>query len=282
LLETDNLKMKRFYIAVALFAGFTACKNDTTKETKNDTTKVVNAKPVPGEAIQIDPTKRYIFLTWDDSPQPPGTVISKKIFLEENVKATFFAVGFNQVGPFKKRIIDSLRSGYPQFLLANHSYSHGFNDKYSKFYSAASADSAYNDFIRNEKDLNIGVKIIRLPGNNTWASNGKISGQKSDNPLIKRLDSTGYKIVGWDMEWTQAPGKKQPKESVEQMLAKLNQKLDEGSTNESNMIVILSHDRIFEKTQYADSLRKFIQVLKKDSRNVFETIDHYPGMQNKK
>lgn len=274
--------MKKKYLTFLLLAGMTACKNDTTKEIKNDTTKIVATKPIPGDAIQLDPNKRYIFLTWDDSPQPPGTVNSKKVFLEENIKATFFAVGFNQVGPFKKRIIDSLRTGYPQFLLANHSYSHGFNDKYSKFYSAASADSAYNDFIRNEKDLDIAVKIIRLPGNNTWASNGKISGQKSDNPLIKRLDSTGYKIVGWDMEWTQAPGKKQPKESVEQMIAKLNQKLDEGSTNESNMIVILSHDRLFEKAQYTDSLRKFIQVLKKDSRNVFETIDHYPGMQHKK
>lgn len=281
LFEIQLFSMKRFYVSILLFVTIASCKNNPNKEIKTDSTKAVAPTPIPGSAIQLDPNKRYIFLTWDDSPQPPGTVNSKKIFLEENVKATFFAVGFNQVGPFKKRIIDSLRNGYPQFLLANHSFSHGFNDKYSKFYSPASTDSAYNDFLRNERDLNIGVKIIRLPGNNTWASNGKISGQKADNPLIKRLDSTGYKIVGWDMEWTQAPGKKQPKESVEQMLAKLNQKLDEGSTNEANMIVILSHDRLFEKPQYADSLRKFIQVLKKDNRNVFETIDHYPGMQKK-
>jgi hypothetical protein len=30
-----------------------------------------------------------------------------------------------------------------------------------------------------------------------------------------------------------------------------------------------------------DSLKAFIAILKKDPRNVFETIDHYPLVQNK-
>lgn len=273
-------------IAVTAVAGViatsTSCKSGADKSVKKDSAQqTVATKPVPGTPIKYDSSKRYIFLTWDDSPQPPGTTNCRKIFHEEGVKSTFFAVGFNQVGPFKKRLIDSIRAGYPEVLLANHSFSHGFNDKYSTFYSTEKTDTAYNDFMRNEKELGIGVKIIRLPGNNTWASNGKIHGQKAENPLIKKLDAAGYKIVGWDMEWSQVPKAKAPKESVEEMLAKLNQKLDEGSTNEANMIVILSHDRLFEKQQYADSLRKFIQVLKKDPRNVFETLDHYPSVQNK-
>jgi hypothetical protein len=190
-------------------------------------------------------------------------------------------VGFNQVGPWKKRIIDSLRNDYPQFLLANHSFSHGFNDKYSKFYSPAMTDSALNDFLRNEKDLKIPVKIIRLPGNNTWASNGIISGQKAENPLIVKLDKMGYKIVGWDIEWGQLGKQKAPKESAEDMVKKVTQKFEDGSTNQPNAIVILSHDRLFEKKQFADSLSKFISILKQDKRNVFETIDHYPTVQNK-
>lgn len=273
-------------IAITAVAGIittsTSCKSGADKSAKKDSAQqTVATKPVPGTPIKYDSSKRYIFLTWDDSPQPPGTTNCRKIFHEEGVKSTFFAVGFNQVGPFKKRLIDSIRAGYPEVLLANHSFSHGFNDKYSTFYSTEKTDTAFNDFMRNEKELGIGVKIIRLPGNNTWASNGKIHGQKAENPLIKKLDAAGYKIVGWDMEWSQVPKAKAPKESVEEMLAKLNQKLDEGSTNEANMIVILSHDRLFEKQQYADSLRKFIQVLKKDPRNVFETLDHYPSVQNK-
>ncbi len=243
----------------------------------SDSTKTAVAKPVPGSPIKYDSSKRYIFLTWDDSPQPPGTTNCKAIFHEAGVKATFFAVGFNQVGPLKKRLIDSIRNGYPQFLLANHSFSHGFNDKYAKFYSMP--DSALKDFLRNEKELQIPVKIIRLPGNNTWAFHGNIRGQKANNPLIKQLDSLGYNIIGWDLEWGQQKKIKAPQESAVEMVKRINQKFDDGNTNDQNAIVILSHDRLFEKAQFTDSLRKFISLLKQDPRNVFETIDHYPSVQ---
>lgn len=268
---------------IAVLSLLAACNNTGSpkKEGIDSTKPAVAAKPKPGTPIKYDSSKRYIYLTWDDSPQPPGTVNCKNVFREQGIKATFFSVGFNQVGPWKKRIIDSLRNDYPQFLLANHSFSHGFNDKYSKFYSPAMTDSALNDFLKNEKELNIQVKIIRLPGNNTWASNGNIQGQKANNPLIKKLDSLGYKIVGWDIEWGQQNKMKAPKESVEEMIKKVNQKFEDGSTNQANSIVILSHDRLFEKKQFADSLSRFISILKQDKRNVFETIDHYPLIQNK-
>jgi len=260
----------------------TGCKNNSSDSKQGaDSAKTVAAKPVPGSAIKLDSSKRYIYLTWDDSPQPPGTVNCKNVFQAEGIKATFFSVGFNQVGPFKKRLIDSIRNGYPQFLLANHSFSHGFNDKYSKFYNPAMTDSALNDFLKNEKLLGVPVKIIRLPGNNTWASNGNIQGQKSNSELVKRLDSLGYKIVGWDLEWSQQGKKKEPKESAEEMVKRVNQKFEDGSTNQQNAIVILSHDRLFEKKQFADSLSRFISILKADKRNVFETIDHYPSIQQK-
>jgi peptidoglycan/xylan/chitin deacetylase (PgdA/CDA1 family) len=255
-----------------------SCYNSSNNSGNNNKDSLAKqTKIIPGTPIKYDSTKRYIFLTWDDCPQPPGTINCRKIFKEEGVKATFFGVGFNQVGPMKKRIIDSLRNEYPQFLLANHSFSHGFNDKYTTFYN--SPDSAYNDFMRNEKELGITIKIIRLPGNNTWADNGKISGQKADNTVVKKLDASGYKIVGWDLEWSQKGREKAPKESVNEMIKKVNQQFDDGSSFQQNMIVILSHDRLFEKQQYADSLRKFITILKQDQRNVFETIDHYPTVQ---
>ncbi|MEI6086625.1 MAG: polysaccharide deacetylase family protein [Bacteroidota bacterium] len=267
---------------LALVVILSACKNNgADNKAAKDSSNMALAKPLPGSAIKLDSSKRYIYLTWDDSPQPPGTVNCKSVFRTQGIKATFFGVGFNQVGPWKKRIIDSIRNDYPQFLLANHSFSHGFNDKYSKFYSPAMTDSAFNDFIRNEKELKVPVKIIRLPGNNTWASNGIISGQKAENPLIVKLDKMGYKIVGWDIEWGQLGKQKAPRESADEMVKRVNMKFEDGSTNQPNAIVILSHDRLFEKKQFADSLSKFINILKQDKRNIFETIDHYPTVQNK-
>lgn len=270
-------------LSVLALAAMVACNNSSTDKKAGDSTAAAAAPSAakPGDPIKYDSSKRYIYLTWDDSPQPPGTVNCKNVFREEGIKATFFAVGFNQVGPQKKRLIDSVRSSYPQFLLANHSFSHGFRDQYAKFYSPAMTDSAFNDFIRNEKDLKIPVKIIRLPGNNTWASNGQIDGQKSENALVKKLDAAGYKIIGWDLEWHQAAKAKAPKETVDEMLKMIEQRFQDEYTHEPNSIVILSHDRLFEKKENADSLRKFITELKKDPRNVFETIDHYPTVQKK-
>ena len=267
---------------MALVVILSACKNNgADNKAAKDSSNMAIAKPLHGSVIKLDSSKRYIYLTWDDSPQPPGTVNCKTVFREQGIKATFFGVGFNQVGPWKKRIIDSIRNDYPQFLLANHSFSHGFNDKYSKFYAPSMTDSALNDFLRNEKELKVPVKIIRLPGNNTWASNGIISGQKAENPLIVKLDKMGYKIVGWDIEWGQLGKQKAPKESAVEMVKRVNMKFEDGSTNQPNAIVILSHDRLFEKKQFADSLSKFINILKQDKRNIFETIDHYPTVQNK-
>jgi peptidoglycan/xylan/chitin deacetylase (PgdA/CDA1 family) len=271
--------LKRASSIILTLCLLAACSNGPDTKKAGDSTVAVDNKPKYGAPIKYDSSKRYIFLTWDDSPQPPGTVNCRAVFQSEGVKATFFSVGFNQVGPWKKRLIDSLRNGYPQFLLANHSFSHGFNDKYAKFYSSSFTDSALNDFLKNEAILKIPVKIIRLPGNNTWASNGEIHGQKANNPLIIKLDSLGYKIIGWDMEWGQQSKMKAPKESATEMVKRINQHFDEGNTNQPNTIVILSHDRLFEKKAFVDSLTRFITLLKEDKRNVFETIDHYPTVQ---
>jgi peptidoglycan/xylan/chitin deacetylase (PgdA/CDA1 family) len=268
-------------IWLGLFGFLFACKNkqNNTPTIKKDSV-VVKAVLKPGDPMKLDSSKRYIYLTWDDSPQPPGTTVCKSVFHQQGVKATFFVVGGNQVGPHKTRIVDSLRNAYPEFLMANHSFSHANingKDNYGLFYKRA--DSAVVDFLKNETALQVGVKIIRLPGNNAWAGKGKIQGPKSTLEVCKRLDSLGYKIIGWDIEWNQS--KAAPKESVAEMVKKVNDKFESGYTYEQNCLVILSHDRLFAKPQYADSLNKFISILKQDPRNVFETIDHYPLVMRK-
>ncbi|MBX2931370.1 MAG: polysaccharide deacetylase family protein [Chitinophagaceae bacterium] len=269
----------RFFILIMIASSlFTSCKNSNNNQVNEDSLKNVQTKPTPGTPIQYDSSKRYIFLTWDDAPQPPGSNICKRIFEEQGVKATFFMVGMHQIDNRRKHFVDTIRNAYPQFLLANHSYSHGFQNKYSSFY--AKPDSAVKDFLHAEQVLNIPVKIIRFPGNPTWASKGQIKGTKATIPVAKILDSLGYHIIGWDVEWEFVGGNK-PKQTAEQMIAKVNQLFDNGNTYEPNCIVILAHDRMFSTTAHAAELEKFIAELKKDTRNVFETIDHYPSVQNK-
>lgn len=268
-------------IVFAAFLGsffISSCGNKQEKTgTSADSTKSsAIKKPAPGSSLTLDPNKKYIFLTWDDSPQPPGTTICYNVFKEEGVKATFFSVGMHyDIEPRRRRIIDTIRNGYPQFLLANHSYSHGFRDNYNTFYKLT--DSAIADFQKAEKLMSITVKIIRLPGRNSWANNGVVSGPKTSEKVARKLDSLGYKVIGWDIEWGFIRGNI-PKESPTQIMNLINSKFESEYTQEPNAMVILAHDRMFAKQPYTDSLRKLISLIKADSRFVFETIDHYPGI----
>jgi len=271
-----------FLLASSLLVlALAACNGGNKADSSADTTKTaVAAKATPGSPITLDPSKRYIYLTWDDSPQPPGTIISKRIFEEEGIKASFFAVGMHQdFEPRRKRLVDSIRSSYPQFLLANHSFSHGFRDNYDFFYTHI--DSAVNDFLKAEKALNIPVKIIRMPGRNNWASSGEVRGPKSSENVARKLDSLGYTVIGWDVEWEFIKGST-PKQGATELFNKINEKFESEYTNEPNAIVILAHDRMFQKPAHIDSLKKFISLLKQDSRNVFETVDHYPSVLRRK
>ena len=277
----NPIKKTLFALLPLVILVLISCNSGKDTKTATDSTKTaVVTKMTPGTPIKYDSSKRYIFLTWDDSPQPPGTTICKRIFKEEGVKATFFAVGMHHdIEPRRKRTIDSIRNEYPQFLLANHSYSHAFKDNYNFFYTHI--DSAVGDFIKAEKAMNIPVKIIRLPGRNTWASNGDVRGPKTSQLVAKHLDSLGYKIIGWDIEWQFIKGTT-PKQSPTELVKLINSKFESEYTQEPNAMVILAHDRMFQKSAHIDSLKRFIELLKEDKRNVFETIYHYPSVQRKK
>lgn len=274
------LSLYSFLVLSVSFSLLASCGSGSENKEANakDSTKPVSTAPVPGAAIPYDSTKRYIYLTWDDAPQPPGTNICKDIFLSEGIKATFFVVGMNKFGVERSRLLDTLGRNYPQLLVANHSYSHGFKNNYKSFY--AQPDSAIKDFLRNEAELKVPVKIIRLPGNNSWVGKDGIKGPKSTMNVCHALDSLGYSVIGWDIEWQFKNGNV-PVQSADEIVKEVNKKFQNYYANIPDNIVILAHDRMFEKPQYADSLRKVIETLKQDPRNVFETIDHYPGIKRK-
>jgi peptidoglycan-N-acetylglucosamine deacetylase len=235
------------------------------------------SKPQPGTPIHYDSSKRYVFLTFDDSPQPPGTNNCKHVFADQGVKATFFLVGMHtEFDPRRHKMLDSLRDGYPETLIANHSYSHGFRNHYRNYY--AHPDSAVRDLLRAQALMNVPVKIIRLPGSNAWVGKGENKGPGSTRAVRDKLDSMGYEVIGWDVEWSRKGGQL-PRESASEMVREVNYSLDQHKTNTPGAVVILAHDRMFAKQQYADSLARFIAILKQDPRNVFETIDHYPMVQ---
>ncbi|MDR3272476.1 MAG: polysaccharide deacetylase family protein [Flavobacteriaceae bacterium] len=237
--------------------------------------KTLNKKDTAEKVVMVKDTgKCYIYLTLDDGPQLPGTLNCKNILQENNIKATFFMIGEHYFGKEKELLVSSIEHD-PLFLVANHSNTHAFHNKYSYFYKCV--DSSVLDFEKAEHTLNLKSKIARLPGRNTWMVNKQLKGESSAFHVAKKLDSMGYSVYGWDIEWRFKNGDI-PIESASQMIKVVENAMKNNRTHQHKSVVILAHDRMFGKPQYADSLRKFITALKKDDRYVFETLENYDSL----
>ena len=231
-------------------------------------------QPIPTSIID-DSAKKYIYLSFDDGPQP-GTLETYDICRDNGIKATYFMIGLHTMSRKDGRdIVAKIKNGYPQFLLANHSFSHA-NGHYIDFYQHP--DRSLFDFLRTQDTLKAAYKIIRLPGNNAWVLKDTMHTSHLVRPVCKLLDSTGFNVIGWDTEWVFNYKTALPVQSAEQMASQIIGLLIKNETFTKNHLVLLTHDRIFHRKQDLDSLNKMIGILKQQPNFIFETIDHYPGL----
>lgn len=255
-------------------------KNNTTNQTTNRSIKIASKKvkdtsvPINSTPIQYDTSKQYIYLTFDDGPQN-GTVACYQLCKKMGVKATFFMVGNHASSPHLKQIVKDIKNSYPEMLLANHSTTHA-NGKYRYFYNHDSL--AAEDFFLAQKKLEVPFKIIRLPGNASWVRENELRSNELTKPVCKKLDSVGYNVIGWDVEWNFSHKNAKPLQSAEKMVKKVEAAIKENELNVKKHLVILTHDRMFRNPNYTDSLAKFITRLQQNKNYVFETVDHYPGL----
>ena len=293
----ERRKLKQFFTILAAATLF-GCNNvNTPVEQKAIVTDTVSQPAITQQAkkaprvtkkildagpIVLDTNKRYIFLTFDDGPQPPGSNICFNIFRQSGVKATFFNISDQMETKGEENLVDSIRNSYPNYLLANHSKSHAFNNKYFYFYHHP--QDAAKDFFACQQKLNIPFKIARLPGNSAWVRQGEIKASGLVRPVCRLLDSAGYNVIGWDLEWGFKTKNHQsvPVQSANTMVKMIDYAFTSHHSHSLNTVVLLAHDRMFAHPNYADSLSKCIAMLKKDPRYVFETIDHYPGIKHSK
>lgn len=215
-----------------------------------------------------------VYLSFDDGPQH-GTANCLRICQDNGVKATFFMVGLHQLEAGRPALVDSVRSN-PLFLLANHSFTHAYGNHYQRYYGQPAAAMA--DFDSAERALKVPVKIARFPGNNVWALNGYFRTTRLTKPLAHLMDSNGYQILGWDLEW-KFKHYDQPRQSVAEMLADV----DEVLANKAEMqtpghLVILAHDRMFARPADSLQLVQFLLALKQRPGLAWETLDRYPGV----
>lgn len=146
--------------------------------------KAVDLNCFKDKLVDSKSQEKVIYLTFDDGP---STVVGGKILdilKEENVKATFFVVGYK----IKDREDILKRMHNEGHSIGLHTYTH----KYNKIY--ASENSFLEEMDRTAKEIErvIGIspKILRFP-----------SGSKKHltKSLLEKLHMRNYKIYDWNL-----------------------------------------------------------------------------------
>lgn len=217
---------------------------------------------------------KHIYLSFDDGPLP-GTSNCITICEKQKVAATFFQVAFHQSrNNFGKNLYNRILNNENLFILANHSYSHAFYGDYLDYYHHA--DAALEDFLKAGRILQTGNAIARLPGNNAWNTEVIKRASGLVRPLVQKMDSVGFNVLGWDMEW-HFNKQGRPIDSPESIAALADSLLLQNKTKTKNHLVILMHDHMFRASVDSAKLALMIQLLKKHPDFKFEKLTRYPG-----
>lgn len=230
--------------------------------------KVISAKP----EIPDDPTKRYIYLTFDDGPNK-GTENLLKIINKYQIPITSFIVGKHVYD--SKTQANGLKNLEENKLveLANHSYSHAEN-KYSEFYK--NPEKVIHDFDRAKDSLKFQNKYARTPGRNIWrTSNINITDIKNSKVASDELQRAGYTLVGWDLEW-KPDNKMKLKGSHQQMAKRVDSIFFNDLEKTSRHLVFLTHDQYLQDDDSVKELDLFISGLQNSNRFEFRKISDYP------
>jgi len=236
---------------------------------QTDTVAVVEKK-------EIKPVKKKktIYLTFDDGPNK-GTRNVMRIVKQENIPVTLFVIGEHVYGSrYQSAIYDSV-SNDELFEIANHSYTHAFENRFDKFYAVP--DSAVKDFIRCADSLQLTSRIIRTPGRNIWRTDSISSTDiKRSTAAADSLQSKGFKAVGWDLEW-HFNDQQRLVQSMDQMLNEVDSVFTNNKTKTVDHLVLLAHDQVYANSEDSASLQNFIIRLKGKDEYNFETVSEYPG-----
>ncbi|AIM36651.1 hypothetical protein KO02_07970 [Sphingobacterium sp. ML3W] len=249
------------------------------KKIIDDSIAVKNKKTVLHHAVDTSKlltdsvSPRYIYLTFDDGPLN-GSQFIDSIATAKNVKINTFLIGKHD------RMSKGLHKYYERYInnplvdCYNHSFTHAHN-KFTEFYS--NAESSFEDFDKNEKELNLQHKIVRLPGRNIWYfADRKRIDMESGSSTADMLYQNGYRTMGWDCEWKKGKPSGIPKESVSFMYRQINNRLRNGTSFSKNNVVLLMHDDMFQTRKGQQMLSDLIDSLKSHPNYEFAHMRDYP------
>lgn len=216
---------------------------------------------------------KHVYLTFDDGPLV-GSFAIDSLATAKNVKLNTFLVG-RHAHMSKGRKLDLERyQNNPLISCYNHSYTHA-NNRFMTFYN--NVKLSYDDFVKNQEDLQLTKKIARLPGRNIWIYDDfrkidLISGAKTADSLFLN----GYKIFGWDVEWRINSLTGVPVQSLESTYRKMRSFMNNPTlAHTPNNVVLLMHDDMFQTKSGRKLLSNLIDSLLKENYQ-FEFMEDYP------
>jgi peptidoglycan/xylan/chitin deacetylase (PgdA/CDA1 family) len=270
-----NGKHNLLCISIALLL-LASCNNTPTTPTSSNT---VNATTQPVNPYKVvDTTKQQIYLTFDDGPTT-GSLRLYQYLLANKIPVTLYLVGKHyDAMPGLRPLLDSLRK-QPYIVLANHTYSHAYGDKYVKFYTDVTG--AINDFNQAQKVLNITSGIARCAGRNLWRTSLMNITDSVNGPgtALDSLYRTGqYIITGWDRTWPYDYKTFKNTKNAQEMLRITNVYFDSSYVKQPNSLVILGHDQQYADDEDFKQLTDYIDSIKANKRYQFATMDMYPGV----
>lgn len=177
------------------------------------------------EHIYSHSERKRVFLTFDDGPTEAVTPFILDLLKQNNIKANFFVLG-TMVETYPSLVKREYDEGH---YIANHSYSHKYNEIYQSIDNVIEEYNKTNQLIKDAVGNQFfNTLIFRFPG-------GSFGGYYADlkNEAKQRLKENGIASIDWNALTNDADGA----DTKEKIMENLYE-----TTQDKSSIVLLMHD----------------------------------------
>ena len=233
------------------------------RQEKQEKEKLKNKDPLSQEQIEkiskiytANDGKR-VFLTFDDGPSKTVTPLILDLLKKENIKATFFVLGYNA-----ERNPEMLKRVYAEgHYIANHGYSHKYNEIYNSVDTVIYEYNKTEQCIKNALDnQNYNSRVFRFPGGSVG---GKYNQIKQEAKEVLKQNNVAF--LDWNALSNDSAGA-HTKEDIMDNITK--------TVGEKNNVVILMHDASDKILTY-ETLQDVINFLKNKGymfKNLYDVL----------
>lgn len=233
------------------------------RQEKQEKEKLKNKNPLSQEQIEkiskiytANDGKR-VFLTFDDGPSKTVTPLILDLLKKENIKATFFVLGYNA-----ERNPEILKRVYAEgHYIANHGYSHKYNEIYNSVDTVIYEYNKTEQCIKNALDnQNYNSRVFRFPGGSVG---GKYNQIKQEAKEVLKQNNVAF--LDWNALSNDSAGA-HTKEDIMDNITK--------TVGEKNNVVILMHDASDKILTY-ETLQDVINFLKNKGymfKNLYDVL----------